>query len=103
MSDAEADAYCWPHSTAMNTKEINRFLARVGLFQRRGMDEIEAERLADKCVARDRCTASFDMRACIECAHFQPAGRCARIAAGAMPKTIFQRCHEFAWQVPRSN
>ncbi len=91
------------YATNWTDAEIRRFQAREGLFRRRGLNEGEAEQLAEKCLERDRCMASFDMRACIECAHFQPGGKCARISAGAMPKTVFQRCNEFAWQVPRSN
>ena len=98
MSDATADASCWPHSSAMNTAEINRMVLRIGMFQRRGLELLQAEALADRCMLRDR--DSDDRRACIECKHWQFGGTCAAKQAPA-EKTMFQRCPAFGWQVPR--
>lgn len=80
--------------------EINRFLARQGLFNRRGLSPDESERLAEKALLRDRDLD--DRRACIECKHLQSGARCAATRASSMPITIFQRCHRFEWQVPRT-
>ena len=71
-STANPDRYCWPHSSAMNTAEIDTFTARVDLFMRRGLDESEAERLADGLVLRDR--KGGERRLCLECAHLRPGG-----------------------------
>ncbi len=98
MSDAIADTYCWPHSSAANTAEIKRLVLRIGMFQRRGLSESRAEWLADRCMLRDRDTD--DRRACIECKHWQFGGTCAAKQAPA-EKTMFQRCPAFGWQVPR--
>lgn len=97
----DPDRYCWPHTEAMNTAEIEAFTARVLLFTWHGLDDTEAERLADKLVARDR--QADDRRMCIECAHLRRAagfGRCGKwreaercgptVPVEAM--TLLQRC-----------
>ena len=99
MSDQTADAHCWPHSDAMNTAEINRMALRIGMFQRRGLQLLQAEAFSDRCLLRDR--DMDDRRACVECKHWQTSGTCAAKQV-ALPKTMFHRCHKFGWQVPRS-
>ena len=79
---ADPDRWCWPHSTAMNTGEIDVFTMRLGNLTRRGLLESESENLADKLVLRDR--ESDDRRLCLECAHL--AGR-----AGTMRCAQWQR------------
>ena len=98
MSDQSEDAHCWPHSNAMNTAEINRMALRIGMFQRRGLELLQAEALADRCMLRDRDIDA--RRACIECKNFQSGGTCVAKQV-AMPKTMFHHCHKFGWQVPR--
>ena len=66
----DPDRYCWPHSTAMNMAEIDRFLARVEFFSGKGVGLDAAETLADAMVFRDR--DADDRRSCIECQHFSP-------------------------------
>lgn len=51
---ADPDRYCWPHSTAMNTREIDLFAARLAKFTDMGVPHADAEALADKLVLRDR-------------------------------------------------
>ena len=63
--------YCWPHSSAWNTCEIELFNRRAALFVRRGADEAQAEKLADRLVTRDR--EDDDRRLCLECRHLQGA------------------------------
>ena len=82
----------------MNTAEINRMAMRIGMFQRRGLELLQAEALADRCMLRDR--EIDDCRACIECKQWQLGGTCAAKQAPA-EKTMFQRCPAFGWQVPR--
>ena len=65
------DRYCWPHSSACNTCEIELFNRRAALFVRRGADEAQAEKLADRLVTRDR--EDDDRRLCLECRHLQGA------------------------------
>lgn len=79
--------------------EINRFLLRVGLFDRRGLSADAAEMMAERCLNRDR--DMDDRRACIECAHRQGSGFCAATKLPVFPTEIFYRCHRFGWQVPR--
>ena len=70
---AEADLACWPHTSAMNSVEIDTFTARLGRFTDKGMAYDQAEALADKLVQRDR--EGDDRRLCLECRHLQGAGR----------------------------
>lgn len=79
--------------------EINRFLLRVGMFERRGMRSDDAEAMAERCLNRDR--DMDDRRACIECAHRQGSGFCATTKLPVFPAEIFHRCHRFEWQVPK--
>ena len=69
----DPDRHCWPHTTAMNTGEIDTFTRRLSRFTDRGMGLDEAERLADKLVMRDR--HADDRRLCLECSHLAGTGR----------------------------
>ena len=61
------DRWCWPHSEAMNTGEIDTFTARLARFTDKGLSLGDGEALADKLVVRDR--ESDDRRLCLECTH----------------------------------
>lgn len=50
----DPDRWCWPHSPAMNTVEIDLFWERLARFTEQGMTMIESENLADRLVIRDR-------------------------------------------------
>ena len=63
----DPDRWCWPHSDAMNTAEIDTFTARLSRFTDRGLIVVFAESLADKLVIRDR--EGDDRRLCLECQH----------------------------------
>ena len=67
----------------MTGAEIDTFAARLHHFTGRGLVALDAERLADKLVTRDR--ESDDRRLCLECVHL--AGH----SAGAMRCTNWQR------------
>lgn len=68
-SSVAPDRWYWPHSTAMNTVEIEAFTARLETFAEKGVSPGEAEVLADKLVTRDR--EGDDRRLCLECPHLQ--------------------------------
>lgn len=70
---ADPDPSCWPHSTAMNSREISTFIARVSRFSDKGLNTDEAERLADALVKRDRDLGD-SMHRCLECLHLQGYG-----------------------------
>lgn len=70
----DPDRHCWPHTEAMNTREIDLFMQRVDWFARRGVNPVKAERLADKLVQRDR--DGDDRSMCLECAGLVSKGRC---------------------------
>ena len=63
----DPDRWCWPHSEAMNTGEIDIFTARMARFTDKGLSLDDGEALADKPVMRDR--ESDDRRLCLECFH----------------------------------
>lgn len=68
----DADRWCWPHSSAMNSAEIDTFAARLNQFTDKGMACKDCEALADKLVLRDR--DQDDRRVCLECKHFAGYG-----------------------------
>ena len=61
------DRWCWPHSEAMNSAEINTFKARLARFTDKGLTLEDADELADKLVTRERDLD--DRRLCLECIH----------------------------------
>ena len=100
----DPDRHSWPHTTAMNSAEIDSFTARVHLFTRRGIDTTQAERLADSLVIRDR--DGDDRRLCLECSHLgggHKARTCnhwrsAGLAGAGVPAgwcDLLQRCDGF--------
>jgi hypothetical protein len=100
---ADPDRWCWPHSAAMNTAEIDTFTARLHQFTGRSLAAPEAALLADKLVTRDR--ESDDRRLCLECLHLKSGGRwgCnqwqrAGLGAAGLPADLvrqLQRCDSF--------
>lgn len=100
----DLDRWCWPHSQAMNTGEIDTFSVRLARFTDKGVSHDDAELLADKLVHRDR--EGDDRRLCLECAHLQGFGRwfCGNWQAADMARDglardlvlILQRCGGFA-------
>lgn len=95
------DRWCWPHSSAMNTAEIDRFRARVLRFAGKGLLLADAETLADKLMIRDR--EEDDRRLCLECANlsglrcsaWQRAGIDGPSISGDLVTTL-QRCQGYA-------
>jgi hypothetical protein len=97
-----ADAWCWPHSEAMNCAELLAFTSRRDRLMRWGWPESEAENLAERLARRDR---ECDERVtCVDCQHYRSAsGRCgnaekAELAAASIGRdlpTLLQRCKGF--------
>lgn len=81
ISPVDLDRQCWPHTTAMNSAEIDSLTARFHLLTWRGLAETETERLADALVIRDR--DGDDRRLCLECRHLRGVGpsRCGNARA----------------------
>ena len=73
LPDLDPDAFCWPHSTAMNGAEIDLFTARLHRFTDKGLTIADGESLADKLVVRDR--EADDRRFCLECRHLSGYGQ----------------------------
>lgn len=103
----DIDLYCWPHSSSMNTAEIEGFVLRIGRFAALGLTLADAEALADELVHRDR--DHDDRRLCLECRHLygRDRWRCANWRqAGNVPFQLgtasaadlvrtLQRCNGF--------
>lgn len=96
---ADADRWVWPHSTAMNTLEIEVFMARVVRLTDRWLCHDKAESVADKLVIRDR--EHDERRLCLECAGLIGTGpwRCRSWQAAQVPKDGLPR--DFAMQLQR--
>jgi hypothetical protein len=98
----DPDRWCWPHSDAMNGLEVAAFTARLDRFTSKGLPLIEAERLADRLVIRDR--GQDDRSTCLECSNLAGRQRCAQwqragIGGPAIPTdllALLQRCDGFA-------
>jgi hypothetical protein len=84
----DPDGWCWPHSTAMNTAEIDIFTARLIHFTSRSVSS--AEELADRLVQRDR--GGDDRHLCVECRRCRPGPRCSK---GLAVLDVLQRCNHF--------
>jgi len=104
----DPDRYCWPHSDAMNGREVDTFTARLARFTDRGLSLADAERLTDRLVIRDR--EGDDRRLCLECAHLQGVGpwRCGNWQAADVARQglarelvpMLQRCPGFRGSTP---
>jgi len=81
--------------------------AEIATFQRRaerlvkdGLNEMEAEQLAERMLLRDRPVSGDDRRICLECKNLKRRV-CTRARAMGLPggmepvRTILQRCHGF--------
>jgi hypothetical protein len=74
--------------------EIAAFTKRVARFLKIGLGDMEAEKLAEQMLNRDRPGSGDDRRLCLECAKFKK-GQCTRVGFLALP-TILQRCDGFS-------
>lgn len=103
MTQAEVNRRMQPWTD----REFTRFAFRLGLFQRRGVDEQRAESLADRLALRDQ--ERDDRRICLECQHLQRSGHCFAAAQGWISNASkhltpvqdrLARCEAFAFQTP---
>ena len=69
VGQADSDLWCWPHSSAMNTLEIDTFIVRLEQLTRKGVSLPNAELLAERLVLRDR--DEDDRQLCLECQYLQ--------------------------------
>ncbi|MEB0112782.1 hypothetical protein QN397_15600 [Variovorax sp. RTB1] len=93
----DPDRSCCPHSSAMNTAEIDTFTARVDRSAQLGLPPDRAEAIADKLAIRDR--EGDDRRMCVECGNLSSGRRCAAwqradIGGSSVGELLifFQRC-----------
>ena len=107
-ADANPDRWCYPHSTAMNTMEVDAFTARLSRFTDKGLSIADGEGLADKQVSWDR--EQDDRHSCFECTHlagsggwrcgnWQRAGVAIRARDAQLPidlVNLLQRCDGFS-------
>ena len=79
-------------TTHWTDEEIARYLRREQVFINYGLNERDAEKLAEQLLYRDRPEEADDRRVCFECAHF--FGR--RCHNGQQPLPfVLQRCPGF--------
>lgn len=102
----DSDRYCWPHSSAMNGREIDTFMARLARFSDMGLGLEVAQGIADRLMVRDR--DADDRSVCLECTHLRRGWRCAnwdlagvaiRASDAQLPAefvSLLQRCNGFA-------
>ncbi len=104
-ADLNPDRWCWPASDAMNTLEIDTFMARLLQFTNSGISLVDSESVADTLVKRDRDPIDV-RRVCLECKHLNGRGgswRCnqwrqAGLGASGLPAdlvTQLQHCGGF--------
>lgn len=91
LSKAEADA---AHAEPWGDAAVGRFVARVGLFMRRGINATDADDLAERLHLRD--VQGDDRRLCLECTHLSNR-RCGnqRVASAGrdLPETYVVQLH----------
>ena len=68
----DPDRWCWPHSEAMNSAEIETFNARLARFTDKGLSLDDGEARADKLVQRDRDLDDWQL--CLECRQLSGRG-----------------------------
>ncbi len=85
-----------PLRPPLTDREISRMQFRVALLQRRGFQELHAERWAD--VLQHRDTDRDDRRLCAECRHVTRSWGCRR--GGTVVVDLLQRCHRFQLETP---
>lgn len=74
-------------------QEVARFLRREQAFINHGLNERDAEKLAEQLLYRDRPECGDDRRVCFECKHLRPNVRC---RPGFLPlRFVMQRCDGF--------
>lgn len=104
LATCDPDRWCWPHTVAMNTREIDIFTARVVRFTAKGLGLDDADALADKLLKRDRDLD--ERRLCLECINLtRPRGawsctkwRAAGLGEVRVPSDLMQllqRCDAF--------
>jgi hypothetical protein len=104
LSRAEADV---AHAEPWDDAACGRFVARVALFMRRGIEASDADDLAERLHLRD--VQADDRRLCLECRHLAGRSgtwRCGnhRAAGLALPEVgrdlagLLQRCAGFGTQ-----
>jgi hypothetical protein len=82
-----------PPDGGWTDKEIETFSRRAERFAKAGMETMDAEKLAEQMLYRDRPDSGDDRRICVECRAFVK-GRC---TSGVIaPWNILQRCDGFA-------
>ena len=80
-------------------EEIYRFINREKKLMTQGMTEIEAEKLAERMVYRDRPGSGDDRKLCLECSNWSNGCKTPMAGYCTVP-TVLQRCFGF---LARSN
>ena len=85
-----------PTVDAWTDPEIETYLRRVARLEKEGLNEVEAEQLAEQMLHRDRPVSGDDRRICLECRGLRK-GTCERAPRHFEPlRFTLQRCDWFA-------
>lgn len=79
---------------AWSAKEIEKFASRLKIFIREGLDEQEAEDLAEAMLIRD-FEGVDDRRICFECKNYLPAKVSCAVYRKRPLRFTLQRCEKF--------
>ena len=75
-------------------KEMQRFLNRKKRLEKIGMNEMNAEQLAERLLYRDRPGSGDDRRVCLECKNWRNKCLAPQVGYCTVP-TMLQRCSGF--------
>jgi hypothetical protein len=84
------DRDCWPHSSAMNTAELETMAWRLEHFVGLGLPDADSDFLADQLLVRDR--EGDDRASCAECQH---GGKQICPDGVPLPIRMLHRCRHF--------
>jgi len=85
-----------PYRREWDDAEIETFTRRVARLMKEGLTEVQAERLAERMLLRDRPVSGDDRRICLECRGLRK-GWCESAPRRFEPvRTVLQRCDWFA-------
>ena len=74
--------------------EMIRFTNRQKRLEKTGMNDMQAEQLAERLLYRDRPDSGDDRRVCLECKHWR--NRCLKPVVGhCTVPTMLQKCDGF--------
>lgn len=101
VATVASQAPYWPNTQHANDSELDTMEARLMIFKRRGMDDAQADQLADKLLQADR--EQTGQSTCLLCKHFNPSRKtCGNFRSAGVGQEVgelaamLQRCPGYA-------